>query len=272
MGDFVAYMTAANNLVAPASSQNIAAALYSKSTDETVQVNTASDGTPGDGSVQNVDISANARFVTFSDDSSNLVSNDTNGVADVYLKDRSNDSTIRVSVAPGGAEATGASDVAALGALGYNSLSTRLGFRSFADNLASVGDGSVGNVYQSSVDLPAPPITANTILETPPDLLLKGRRINITLQPFTIALPASASGAGSNVQAASSPKVTYDVRLAKIGSRNHVCLITRRNQINTSKLPPGQYDVRYRVSGKTPDAGTVRTGFSPKQRIQIPKR
>ena len=50
-------------------------------------------------------ISADARFIAFWSNASNLVPNDTNGTADVFVYDRQNRTTRRVSVASDGTEA-----------------------------------------------------------------------------------------------------------------------------------------------------------------------
>src|SRR5580765_2640983 len=52
-------------------------------------------------------ISADGRFVAFFSDASNLVPGDTNGVGDVFVRDRQNRTTERVSLASSGAEANG---------------------------------------------------------------------------------------------------------------------------------------------------------------------
>jgi Tol biopolymer transport system component len=54
-------------------------------------------------------VSDNGRFVAFSSAASNLVEGDTNGVDDVFVRDRGPATTTRVSVAPGGAQANGGS-------------------------------------------------------------------------------------------------------------------------------------------------------------------
>jgi Tol biopolymer transport system component len=54
-------------------------------------------------------ISPNGRFVLFDSWASNLVRGDTNGVRDVFLRDRLRGRTVRVSVGPGGRQANGPS-------------------------------------------------------------------------------------------------------------------------------------------------------------------
>ena len=54
-------------------------------------------------------ISADGRFVAFSSDATNLVPGDTNGTADVFVRDRQTGTTRRVSVGSGGAQGNGLS-------------------------------------------------------------------------------------------------------------------------------------------------------------------
>lgn len=54
-------------------------------------------------------VSANGRWVAFASNSAAIVAGDTNGVADVFVRDRQAVSTTRVSIGPGGAQANGAS-------------------------------------------------------------------------------------------------------------------------------------------------------------------
>lgn len=71
----------------------------------------------GDDSSSAPAISADGRFVAFSS-SSTLVANDANGVSDVYLRDRLDGTTIRVSVAADGAQADDSSFAPAISADG----------------------------------------------------------------------------------------------------------------------------------------------------------
>jgi len=69
-----------------------------------------SDGThsPGTalGTTDPPSISADGRYVAFSSDEDSLVPNDSNGTQDVFVRDRQENRTIRLSVRPSGAEAT----------------------------------------------------------------------------------------------------------------------------------------------------------------------
>jgi Tol biopolymer transport system component len=76
------------------------------SAQDVTQVSTASDGTPADGDSSGPSISADGRFVAFLSSATNLVPSDTNGKADVFVKDRVSGATTRVSVTTSGQQNT----------------------------------------------------------------------------------------------------------------------------------------------------------------------
>lgn len=59
-------------------------------------------------------ISGDGRFISFQSDANNLVPNDGNGWADIFLHDRQNRTTTRISVTPQGAEGASFSDISAI--------------------------------------------------------------------------------------------------------------------------------------------------------------
>src|SRR5262249_21992217 len=61
-------------------------------------VDQSSDGMPGNGSSTRTAVSADARFVAFDSIADNLVPNDSNGVSDVFVRDRVTGMIERVSV------------------------------------------------------------------------------------------------------------------------------------------------------------------------------
>lgn len=70
----------------------------------TQRVSVASDGTAGTGPSSRASISADGRFVAFESSAPNLVANDTNSVADIFVHDRWLAATQRVSVTTAGGE------------------------------------------------------------------------------------------------------------------------------------------------------------------------
>ncbi|NEY35329.1 hypothetical protein GTU99_24670 [Streptomyces sp. PRKS01-65] len=72
-------------------------------------VSTAADGTVGDSDSGTARISANGRYVAFDSWSANLVPGDTNGINDVFVKDRRTGAVERINVAADGTQAGTAS-------------------------------------------------------------------------------------------------------------------------------------------------------------------
>lgn len=77
--------------------------------DTTVRVSVATGGAEADGASARPSLSADAARVAFQSSATNLVAGDTNGVDDIFVRDVQGDTTVRVSVASGGAAANGPS-------------------------------------------------------------------------------------------------------------------------------------------------------------------
>lgn len=105
-GTFVAFESLASNLV-PNDSGNLDVFVHNRLTSQTIRVSVASDGTPGNNKSELPFISADGRYVAFYSDASNLVSGDTNNRGDMFVYDRLNHQTTRVSIASDGSQAIG---------------------------------------------------------------------------------------------------------------------------------------------------------------------
>ena len=107
------------------------------SQNRTALVSVSSAGVQGNGDCVASSISSTGRFILFSSKASNLISGDTNGKADLFLRDTQTNSTVRVSIGNGGVQGTGVSDV------GIASTDGRyVAFQSASNNLVS---GFTGN-------------------------------------------------------------------------------------------------------------------------------
>ena len=93
-------------------------------------------------------ISGDGRFVCFSFDSTNLVAGDTNGRRDIFVRDRQEGTTERVSVSTAGVQANSTSDSVSISADGRY-----VAFDSAASNLVT-GDtnGKLGHLRARPAD------------------------------------------------------------------------------------------------------------------------
>jgi Tol biopolymer transport system component len=117
-GRYVAFYSAANNLVNNDTNSTLDIFVHDRQTGQTSRVSVASNGTQGNDESYNPSLSADGRYVAFSSFANNLVSNDTNSTLDIFVHDRQTGQTSRVSVASNGAQANGASDFPSLSANG----------------------------------------------------------------------------------------------------------------------------------------------------------
>ncbi len=134
-GRITAFTSEATNLVAGDTNGLADVFVHDPVTGQTTRVSVASDGSQGTGgSSRNPVLSADGRYVVFESDATNLVAGDTNGLTDIFLRDRQTGQTTRVSVDGTGGQGNGPSFGAAISADG-----TQIAFASAATNLV-LGD------------------------------------------------------------------------------------------------------------------------------------
>lgn len=135
-GRYVAFQSVASNLVSNDSNNKTDVFVYDRQTGQTDRVSVTSSGGQGYDISETPSISGDGRYVAFGS-FANLVSDDTNGIGDVYVYDRQTGQTTRVSVASNGAQANdGWSRRPSISADGRY-----VAFESYATNLVS-GDNS----------------------------------------------------------------------------------------------------------------------------------
>ena len=105
-GAFVAFDSDASNLVPGDTNGTCDVFLHNLQARTTSRVSVALNGAQSNGCSRSPAISAKGQHVAFQSDASNLVPEDTNQQTDVFLYDRNARSTVRVSVATGGAQTT----------------------------------------------------------------------------------------------------------------------------------------------------------------------
>ena len=106
-GRFVAFDSSASNLVGGDTNHAADVFVRDRLARTTTRASVSSGGVQGNGDsgfVEGLAISADGRYVAFGSSASNLVAGDTNGVADVFVRDRVAGTTTRVSVTNAGAQ------------------------------------------------------------------------------------------------------------------------------------------------------------------------
>lgn len=134
-GRFVAFVSAASNLVGDDHNNTWDVFVRDRLLQTTVRADVSSDGVEANGSVtlgggRSVAISADGRYVAFSSQATNLVPGDTNNTTDLFVRDLVVHTTERVSRSTDGAEANAPSQFPSLSADGrfvvFGSLATNL--------------------------------------------------------------------------------------------------------------------------------------------------
>jgi Tol biopolymer transport system component len=141
-GRYVAFYSAADNLVAGDTNENSDVFVHDRRTGQTMRVSVATGGAQADSASSRPVISGDGRYVAFESDATNLVPGDTNGVSDIFVHDRATGETKRVSVSTGGVEGNGPSWGPALSADGRY-----VAFWSEADNLVPGDTNGCGDVF-----------------------------------------------------------------------------------------------------------------------------
>jgi len=103
-GRFIAFESTATNLVVGETNNKSDVFVRDRLTEITTRISVNSTGNQGSFDAFNPAISADGRFVAFESNSTNLVADDTNNISDIFLHDRLNGTTTRISVGSTGQE------------------------------------------------------------------------------------------------------------------------------------------------------------------------
>jgi hypothetical protein len=101
-GRFVAYVSAASNLVEGDTNETQDVFVFDRQTGTTERVSVGADGQQGNDFSVAPSLSADGRFVAYMSAATNLVEGDTNGTFDIFVFDRQTGTTERVSVGADG--------------------------------------------------------------------------------------------------------------------------------------------------------------------------
>ncbi len=143
-GRYVAFFSTASNLVPDDNNNDGDYFVYDAIDDtlERVSVTSAGDEVSGTSDAQPPAISADGRFVAFASNATTLVAGDTNGLPDIFLRDRQDGTTVRVSTASDGTQANDYSRRPSISADGRY-----IAWESLASNLAAGDTNNVADIF-----------------------------------------------------------------------------------------------------------------------------
>jgi Ca2+-binding RTX toxin-like protein len=136
-GRFVAFGSSASNLVPGDTNNTFDIFVRDRLTNTTTRVSVDSAGNQANSRSVGSSISADGRFVAFHSDASNIVSGDTNGKRDIFVRDRLTNTTTRVSFDSAGNQANSESY--------YPSISADGRFVAFLSNASNLVPGDTNN-------------------------------------------------------------------------------------------------------------------------------
>jgi Tol biopolymer transport system component len=141
-GRYVVFTSFAPNLVGSDGNGDPDVFVHDLTTGRTRRVSLSSTGTEGIMGADYGTISSDGRYVAFSSYSSDLVDDDTNGMPDMFLRDRRTGTTVRVSLRSNGAESEGPSGFGLLSADGRF-----VAFQSEAEDLIANDTNGMTDIY-----------------------------------------------------------------------------------------------------------------------------
>ena len=145
-GRYVAFTSAASNLIAGPSSGHDQIFIRDTVAGTTKIVSAATGSIQGDGDSSSADISANGRYVVFTSESDDLVAGDLNGVSDVFLRDMTTGSMVMLSKAASGGISNGSSSDAHISADGRY-----VTFVNQASNLTPGDSNNTADIFRVSL-------------------------------------------------------------------------------------------------------------------------
>lgn len=141
-GRYVAFDSEATNLVAGDTNGVFDVFVRDRQTGVTERVDVTPAGGQANGGAGSASLSGDGRYVAFVSGASNLVANDTNDIADVFVRDRTTATTVRASVSTSGEQANSTCFEPVISADGRS-----VAFASFATNLVPRDSNGLTDVF-----------------------------------------------------------------------------------------------------------------------------
>jgi Tol biopolymer transport system component len=146
-GRYVVFHSDANNLVTGDSNIRSDVFVHDRQMSTTIRVSVNSVGNQADDVSQSASISFDGRFVAFESYASNLVTDDNNGVADIFVRDFLNGTTTRLSVDSNKVQSNGPSHRPSISGNGLF-----VAFESEATNLVSGDEYNVIDIFVRDIE------------------------------------------------------------------------------------------------------------------------
>src|SRR5215213_2743185 len=156
-GHYIAFESNATNLVSGDTNTRNDIFVHDLQTRITTRVSVSSSGTQGNNFSVSASISGDGRYVAYYSGATNLVSGDTNGWDDTFVRDIQTGTTARVSVSSTGAQANNSSGSPFLSADGQTIL-----FRAYATNLVPSDTNGMPDIFLHRLNTPLPPASTST--------------------------------------------------------------------------------------------------------------
>lgn len=138
-GRYIAFQSDATNLVPNDTNAAGDIFVHDLQMGTTTRVSVSSSGVQGNGGSHAPSISADGRYIAFTSLAANLVSGDSNGFEDIFVRDMQTGVTTLVSVSSSGTQGNGFSQDSSISADGHS-----IAFKSAASNLVSGGTSGAG--------------------------------------------------------------------------------------------------------------------------------
>jgi uncharacterized repeat protein (TIGR01451 family) len=175
-GRYVAFMSAASNLVAGDTNSVRDIFVYDRQTQQMSLVSKTSAGVAGNDTSTNPEISNAPAYVVFSSAATNLAAGDTNGVTDTFVHQLDTGTTLPLSVTASGIFGNAISDEAAISADGRE-----ITFYSDADNLVAGDTNGASDVFLLRNPL-NPAATTTAITQQQPATTVTGQSYLVDVQ------------------------------------------------------------------------------------------
>lgn len=254
-GRFVAFASAATNLVANDTNGLDDVFVHDIQTGETTRVSVSSSGVEGNGLSEPTSVSDDGRFVVFGSYASNLVENDMNGTTDVFIHDRQTGETMRVSVSGLEEEGNGLSNSGEISDNG-----DFIAFRSFANNLVADDTNNYADNFVALNPFPVLDPPTPTPVSTNPPMAINAAPIRHYYDSIPVELT------WSQVSWAAAYEIQVSVNSDFTGTLDYSAMVSNTRQaVTIFSLSDGTYYWRVRAQNST---GAWRA-WSPTQQFTL---